>query len=378
MKFAFNSMTRGNDSSAQTGMVYGMEVVPWAENTVFLGATEFETESQLSWPLGRELIPNKPCRGGLVEDDVGKCCREDNDLKIYEKVDPEGGSSKQTRVCEPSRPYPFELMKHNMMTNAEFVAQMDSALRLKMNNASTLQACVSHLKGLPSRYDDYFLQTSDTVADGNVNLSLTVKELRDALDPDGKMTSVKLINWELDEFMEMFYSPCLSALHGLNSDVSNKSLEMKMDHFMLEPYYNLPQCKHLSCLFDNARWDRSAGDHGGCKAGLLMGIDASHDKDIYNGENHPTRFNLETHEVESKTSGEMIWNEWIFPENQKLSIGSCWGNPGFTPFNLMDQYCLPRVTHRKKKDGEASIVVCEQCTGGVGGTCEKPVTSQKD
>jgi hypothetical protein len=359
MKFAFNSMTRGNDGSAQTGMVYGMEVMPWTDSTAFLSATEFETESQHSWPLGRELIPNKPCREGLVEDDIGKCCREDVDMNFYEKVKAEGTIQK-TRVCEPSRPYPLELMKHNMMTNAEFVAQMDSALRRKMNIASTLQTCVSQLKGFPPRYDDYFLQTSDTVADGNAELSITVKELRDALDPDGHMTSVKLLNWELDEFVEMFYSPCLSALHGLNSAVANKpGLEMNMDHFMLEPYYNLPQCQHLSCLFDNARWDRASGENGGCKPGLLMGINENLDKDIQLGENHPKTFNVDTHEVEPKTKGAAIWKEWIFPENKTLTIGKCWGNPGFVPAGLMDQYCLPRISNQKKKEGGSSTPICE-------------------
>jgi len=360
MKFAFNSMTRGNDASAQTGMVYGMEVVPWTENTIFLSAAEFKTDSLLSWPLGRELIPNKPCSEGLVEDDVDKCCKEGVDMRVYEKVDSEGGIRK-TRVCQPLRPYPFELMKHNMMTNAEFVAQMDFALRRKMNIASTLQTCVSQLKGFPSRYDNYFLKTSDTVADSNTKeLGLTVKELRDALDPDGSMTSVKLVHWELDEFVEMFYSPCLTALHGLNTAATNSkpaSLDMKMDHFMLQPYYSLPQCQHLACLFDNARWDR-ASENGGCKSGLLMGINEELDKDIQVGENYAKSFNLDTHEVEPKTSGEMIWNKWIFPKNQKRTIGKCWRNPAFSPAALMDQYCLPHISNIQTEQGESTITSC--------------------
>lgn len=356
MKFAFNSMTRGNDASAQTGMVFGMEVVPWTENAAFLSSIDFDTDNQASRPVARALIPNSPCSGGLVQDDVGKCCNAGSDMKVYEKVDADG-SVKKTNVCEPSRPYPYELMKHNMVTNAEFIAQMDSALRRKMNVASTLQTCASQLKGIPTRFDNHFLHSSDTVSDGHAELSLTVKDLRDAIDPDGEMRSVKLINWELDEFVEMFYSPCLSALHGINAAATTDSdLNMSFDFFMLEPYYNLPQCQHLSCLFDNSRWDRSSG---GCKPGILNGIDQVDDIDIKTGGVHPQKFNTETHEVEPKVSGVEIWNELIYPEGEALSIGKCWGNAGFTPAALLDAYCLPRVSNKKREESEVVESICK-------------------
>lgn len=35
MKFAFTTMTRGNQGASQTGMVYAIEFVPWTNNAAF-------------------------------------------------------------------------------------------------------------------------------------------------------------------------------------------------------------------------------------------------------------------------------------------------------------------------------------------------------
>ena len=38
-------------------------------------------------------------------------------------------------------------------------------------------------------------------------------------------------------------------------------------------------------------------------------------------------------------------------------LWKCWGNPGFVPPGLMDQYCLPRVSNQKKKEGGSSTPI---------------------
>jgi len=55
MKFAFQSMTQ-SENSAHIGMVYGIEVVPWVDNTSFQVAAKIE-DQVLIVPMPRSVIP---------------------------------------------------------------------------------------------------------------------------------------------------------------------------------------------------------------------------------------------------------------------------------------------------------------------------------
>ena len=55
MKFAFTAFTTSEDTS-HIGMVYGIEVVPWVDNTEFQVASKVLDEN-VEIPLGRSLIP---------------------------------------------------------------------------------------------------------------------------------------------------------------------------------------------------------------------------------------------------------------------------------------------------------------------------------
>lgn len=71
--------------------------------------------------------------------------------------------------------------------------------------------------------------------DAATEIDYTVAELKMALDPKNDYSLVKHMAGELNEFMDMYYEPCLAALFGTNigndSDTDPKS-------FMAKSWYN--------------------------------------------------------------------------------------------------------------------------------------------
>ena len=71
------------------------------------------------------------------------------------------------------------------------------------------------LNSFDKRYDSYISKPNDSVRyDVNVKSSFSVKELRLTLDPLGDYGMIKHLASELDEFIEMYYSPCIPELFG--------------------------------------------------------------------------------------------------------------------------------------------------------------------
>merc|ERR1712238_520950 len=84
-----------------------------------------------------------------------------------------------------------------------------------------------------------------------------------ALDPGKDYGLLQSLGNELDEFVEMYYSPCIAALFGTNIG-SNPDVEPQ--YFLAYGWLTHDACAHLSCLADNMRWDRRLG---GCTAGTV-------------------------------------------------------------------------------------------------------------
>ena len=93
---------------------------------------------------------------------------------------------------------------------------------------------------------------------------MSVKELKAALDPAASLEILAMLSNENDEYFEMFYQPCLSALYGM--DLGNDKLT-DPKFIMAEPWYNLEECSCASCLESDMAWDRKTGK--GCVPGLL-------------------------------------------------------------------------------------------------------------
>jgi len=154
-------------------------------------------------------------------------------------------------------------LKNNLANNGEFIAMLDSVTLYKMNSLFTLEKCVAGIRAFPARYDDFLLKTKDTVKyDATLDAEFSVKELKMALDPLSDFSLVTMVAHELDEFVAMFYDPCVAAINGMNIGVT---ADTDPKFFMAESWYNHPECSHVACLADNMAWDRV---NGGCTPGI--------------------------------------------------------------------------------------------------------------
>ena len=111
------------------------------------------------------------------------------------------------------------------------------------------------------------------VGDGNSTMvnNVTVFEMRTAMDPYGDYGTIKSTAKELDEFIDMIYQPCMSAIYG--SNVGN-SPSTDVKYLMAYPWHSHQECSHLSCFASGMRWNRDAAD-GGCVPGVLAGVNAA-------------------------------------------------------------------------------------------------------
>ena len=250
MKSSFRSMTQEHDGGGEVGLVYVMEVVPWANNAEFLILSEIsEDNNELNLPVPSRLIEKAPCvSASFVQDEFGKCC------KVEDRVKTTTGEDK----CEPNRSPPSAIMRDNMELNAEFVSWLGYVVQQKTQTLTTVGQCVIGLRSLPEQYDFYLLDS------GASEMDLTVQELRMALDPMDDLNLLKMLSKERDEYLESFYEPCLSALYGVNL---GDTRETDPIYFTALPWYNHKECMRVSCLQQNMAWDRKDGQH--CVDGVL-------------------------------------------------------------------------------------------------------------
>jgi hypothetical protein len=264
MKYAFAAMVKSEQGAG--GLVYTVEVSPWTDNAQFLHYAEVNL-SRLTIPKPRVLIENSrdgTCLSSYSEaDDYGKCCDED-EIVIITVTDEEGESHDRNR-CEPQHSLSPVAMKTNIETNAEFLSWIGSVANEKITVLNKLNQCASALSAFPESSDYYFVHAaSDAMFDETMEMAFTVNELKAALAPNGNMEIISMLSAEHDEFFEMFYQPCLSAIYGINA---SDDQETDPKYFMAAPWYSHPECQTVSCLEPNKAWDRQTGR--GCVDGLL-------------------------------------------------------------------------------------------------------------
>ena len=352
MKFAFKTMTTLDGDSINIGMVYGMEVVPWVENTVFQISTGLADEV-VELPLAKSLIPRAykrldptntvfdnsdresyRCKEQTFEIDMyGYCCEFES---LYDYAASEyDGENPATKVCRPMRQLEPVFLKDNMVANGEFVARLDRSVRYKLNQLSTLERCISAVKSIPVRYDWNLLEPQAQVKfDGVVDIDFSVFELKMALDPFDDHAMFEHMAKELDEFLDRFIQPCYNAIFGGNVGTTP---ETSVSYFMAMPWHSHKECTKLSCLGSSMRWDRSNPD-GGCIPSMISGKDSP---------------NFNTGETDCKKqliNGEVrcVHEAAELTDHHENTV-NCWKATvprGRVDF-FMEQFCLPSIRAEK-------------------------------
>lgn len=355
MKFAFNTMTK-NDETRHIGMVYGIEVVPWVHNSAFQVAAKMHDENIIV-PLPRTLIPkafmidqNAPpvefkkstrlmfrCKETSFEiDRFGYCCEPE---ALYNRTSREYElGSPEEKICKPVRQLDRSLVKDNMANNGEFVSRLASAMRYKLTQIGVVEKCISAANAIPSRFDFNILKAQDSVKyDKAIDTSMTLFDLKTTLDPLGDYSIIKHLGKELDEWIEMFYSPCFASLYGTHID---NTPDLDISFFMAYPWHAHKECLQLSCLANNMRWDRG---EGGCVPSLLVGASAPGYDD---GKDTFCSSDLE----KTDTKEECKYKQTELKAYHG-KVTECWKNTDFLSVGPIDYFieyfCMPQLTKNK-------------------------------
>ncbi len=348
MKFAFITMTKNKDS-VHIGMVYGVEVVPWVENLAFQVFSGLQDEV-VEVPLARSMIPiayrrTDPtdtkfvndeetraafrCKDIFLEIDMfGYCCTPDalfdHETQTYDPNDP------QLRTCRPIRVLDKPFASDNMATNAEFVARLDRSVAYKINQMNALQRCVTAIRSYPERFDYHVLKPQDMVKNDFVlKAEFSVLEMKMALDPFNDFSVVTHMAKEFDEWMEMFYRPCLNAIYGANVGTTS---DTDPSFFIAYPWHNHDECMHIACFGNSMKWDRELGT---CTASVITGnIPSEASSYSYCAKTVNGQGNLvcKHDDKQLKKFNKKLANIW------DQSFGR--GNADY----FMQQYCLPELT----------------------------------
>ncbi len=367
MRFAYNQLTKSPFAN-HVGMVYGIEVAPWAEHVEFQVASRLSDEA-IDIPLPKSLIPlaillstatagtvfandeatrlQFTCKESTYSiDKYGYCCEPsdlyDYNTGAYSPLNPE------LRVCRPIRSLDVSVIKDNVVANGEFVARLDSTLRYKMNMMSVLERCISAVNAIPTTQNHFFLKSQDSVKyDKSLDNVFTVFDMKMSIDPFDDFGVLLQIAKEVDEYVEMYYSPCLAAIFGTNIGTSSTT---EPSYFKAYPWYTHSECNDVSCLVFGNRWDR---ENGGCTPGIING-DRGYTTNNCDDETSDTCkcARDENNDCKTKTSEVSSYTE---------KLKTCWTNvlPSGQVSYFVEHFCMPSVTN-KALDEEAKTFMDEQ------------------
>ena len=373
MKFAFQSFTTGEDAQ-NVGMVYGMEIVPWVDNTAFQVASRVLDE-EVEIKLPRSLIPRAvkldgtpttsaspftndqdeatgrqlhKCKEPSFHMDMyGYCCEVGSlfsvDTQTYEIeaqiIDV------ATMICNPVRRLDKSVVKNNMANNGEFVAHLDSLIRYRLNQLFTLEKCLTMINTYSDDYRYHLLKPMDSVKyDDSIEMTTTVKEMQLYLDPGTDYGLIRQMGREMDEFVEMYYQPCIAALFGTNIGANP---DTEPQYFLAYGWLTHDACGYLSCLADNMRWDRS---NGGCIPSGISGITNFADTDA--AEDFCAKNSDDTDTQASETCKYLGSDLKVFGDQ----ANNCWAAGGSTPSALMSHFCMPSLSGELADQAHRDVV----------------------
>jgi len=358
IEFAFRSFTQTIDSS-NVGMIYALEFVPWVDNPSFQHESKI-LDVDIELPLPRSLIPKAIADDGVTLfvnnisirsqfsckhlyfsiDKYGYCCdatllfNQEQGRYETEEIDVESSS----RICKPSRKLGKSLIKNNMSNNGEFVARLDATVQKKINQLFILEKCVASVNSMQERYGSYALKSQGSIKyDSSVEGKFTVNQLKLTLDPSGDLSLIRHMGNELDEFIDMYYRPCIAALFGTNV---GSSPDVEAKYFMAYGWLTHEACSKLSCLADNMRWNRNGS---GCIGSLITGREAP-------------RYDLNDNEckkddeVDPTDGSEACKYKSIDLQLYQTRLNTCWDDPNPTsrvPYYILEHFCMPEIIGEK-------------------------------
>lgn len=287
------------------------------------------------------------CKKGsnFAIDKYGYCCEPAQLFNPATRDYTGVSATPETHVCKPIRALDPVLVKENMVNNGEFLSRLDSTMRYKLVQLSQLERCVNAAHSIPLHYEYDLLKPLDTTKNDDVaNIDVTLKHLKLSLDPMGDYGLMTQMGRELDEWIEMFYTPCYGAIYGMNVGTTP---ETDVSYFMAYPWYSHQECMKLTCLTNTMRWNREYP--GGCSPSVLSGKDS--------GGYSSTATNC------AKDTSDLIADSCKYPQSMmdgfqtqnvlcqnELDTQFSVGNVGW----FLDNYCNPQllVTDRRISDAE--------------------------
>merc|ERR1712160_105585 len=230
------------------------------------------------------------------------------------------------------------LIKNNMSNNGEFVARLDATVQKKINQLFILEKCVASVNSMQERYGSYALKSQGSIKyDSSVEGKVTVNQLKMTLDPFGDLSLIRHMGNELDEFIDMYYRPCIAALFGTNVG-SSPDVEAKF--FMAYGWLTHEACSKLSCLADNMRWNRNGS---GCIGSLITGRNAP----IYDLNDNECK---KDDEVDPSDGSELCKYDTTDLQLYQTRLNACWVDPNPTsrvPYYMLEHFCMPEITGEK-------------------------------
>jgi hypothetical protein len=248
-----------------------------------------------------------------------------------------------------------------MAENAEYVIQLDQAVRHKLHQLASLGRCVNSARSIQDRYDFNILQPQSSAEYDPTLQSFTVFELKKTVDPLGDYSMVNHLSKELDEFMDMFYSKCLASLNG--KDVYGTDFGGSVpEYFMAQSYSAVSTCQNPVCLEEGKRWKR---DGNGCHASLLTGTDA------------PAYGSSDLDHCTQNDAGDACKYPTTDLNTFRTAVQNCWTNSlpadhRTQIYHLMDQFCAPKKTSFQVSTDRKSAI-----EGGIGTNCDPPTSRRR-
>lgn len=344
-KYAYNVMTR-NDSYKSIGMIYGIQVIPWAHNPGFQSAAKIN-EEVIEVPMVRSLVPKAHRKTDPTDlkfdndkraefecsnlqfkmDQYGYCCEPE---QLYNYV--EGTYDDETpnkRTCRVITTVPPAAIKDNMVANGEFVARLDRTVRYKLNQLSVLERCISAVNAIPEKFLFYVLKQPARVLQDKKPDDFSVFELKMALDTFGDYGLIEHMATELDEFMDMQVQPCYAALFGMNVGTTP---ETDASYFMAYPWFQHKECTMFTCLAQDMQWDREKG--GGCVPSLI----AANSKKFDSTNEDSCSKDSSTGTLKCKHNSTQLATYYD-------RVTKCWDAiiPNIGINALINEYCLPEI-----------------------------------
>merc|ERR1712238_246870 len=153
----------------------------------------------------------------------------------------------------------------------------------------------------------------------------------------GDFSLIRHMGNELDEFIDMYYRPCIAALFGTNV---GSSPDVEAKYFMAYGWLTHEACSKVSCLADNMRWNRNGS---GCIGSLITGREAP-------------RYDLNDNEckkddeVDPTDGSEACKYKSIDLQLYQTRLNTCWDDPNpisRVPYYILEHFCMPEIIGEK-------------------------------